>query len=173
MCDCIETDAMMEGEDGATTITWEELQEIEPRHEGQKPKKDFVKTTTSFRYFMEELRVFYRNKFAYHHQQAKIQEEDVRVINMLALIPYNYPAMYDLSVYDYSALPPVLDVMPDVCATIEDFSENWNNRPWREHQSRYWVQMGVTLFGMVLYIHIDNVRDISASERRKLKKADG
>ena len=55
MCDCIETDVMMEGEDGATAITWEELKEIEPQHEGQKLKKDLIKTTTSFCHFMEEL----------------------------------------------------------------------------------------------------------------------
>ena len=64
----------------------------------------------------------------------------------------------------------LLNVTPDCCATIEDFSESWNNRPWREHQSQYWVQMGVTLFGMMLFIHIDNLHDISKQDRVKLKK---
>ena len=63
---------MLEGQGDDVKIDWEELRELEPRAEGQKAKKDFVKVNTTFAYFMEEFRRFYRSKFAYHHQQAKI-----------------------------------------------------------------------------------------------------
>ena len=151
-------------------ISWEELKEIEPRVEGQKKKKDFVPTTTTFKRFMEAFGDFFRPKFCYHHQQSKIMDDDIRIVKELALLSYQYPKEYDLSVYDYSDMPELSDVMPDTCADIEDFSENWKVQLWKEHQSRYWVQIGVTLFGMVLFIHIDNVRDITQDERTKLKK---
>ena len=53
---------------------------------------------------------------------------------------------------------------------IQDFSENGSIKPKNEHQSRYFCEVGYTLYGVVLRIHIDDAGNITDEEREKLRK---
>ena len=55
-----------------------------------------------------------------------------------------------------------------VVNSIQDFSENWGIHPKREHQSKYFSDVGVTVYVSVLYIHIDDLKNISEEEREEL-----
>ena len=57
-------------------------------------------------------------------------------------------------------------------ASVQDFSENLVIEVKLEHQSKYYSQVGVTLYGKVCFFHIEDVKDsyISAKEKAQLIK---
>lgn len=128
----------------AWLIRWEEYQKVEySRKDGSTAEKDdFVVVNTTFQSFLEHFSGFWRT-FATHHQTAKLQDDDIRFIKN----------------------NPVRGVVSDV----EDFSENDAIQPKREHASRYFSEVGYTLFGMVLTGHLDDFKNIREAEREELR----
>ena len=86
---------------------------------------------STFQKFLEHFSGFWR-KFAIHHQTAKLQDDDIRWVK----------------------LNPERGTVSDV----EDFSENDHIKPKREHASRYFSEVGYTLFGMVMTGHLDDFK---------------
>lgn len=126
-------------------IRWEEYQKIEyTRKDGSvKDKYDLVVVNTTFQQFLEHFAAYWRT-FQIHHQTAKLQDDDIR----------------------YVKLNPQRGVVSDV----EDFSENDHIQPKREHASRYFTEVGYTLFGMVLTGHLDDFANIGEDEREELRE---
>jgi hypothetical protein len=52
-------------------------------------------------------------------------------------------------------------------ASVQDFSENLTIEVKLEHQSKYYSQLGVTLYGKVCFFHVEDVRDTYMSEQEK------
>ena len=125
-------------------IRWEEYQKIEYRRkDGSVAEKwDFVVVNTTFQKFLEHFSEFWCT-FAVHHQTAKLQDDDIRFIKQ----------------------NPERGTVSDV----EDFSENDHIKPMREHASRYFSEVGYTLFGMVLTGHLDDFKNIGTEDREELR----
>ena len=63
-----------------------------------------------------------------------------------------------------------------ICCDVEDFSQNGKIQPKREHLSRYFSEVGYTLYGMILTANIDdftNISDVNREELRELLEAKG
>jgi hypothetical protein len=58
-------------------------------------------------------------------------------------------------------------------ACVQDFSENYTVEVAMEHQSKYYHNISVTLYGIIGYFHIDDLRDsfASAAKRNEMKDA--
>ena len=134
----------IEVDSNAWLIRWEEYQKIEyKRKDGSVAEKwDFVVVNTTFQKFLEHFSNFWRT-FAIHHQTAKLQDDDIR----------------------YIKLNPERGVVSDV----EDFSENDHIKPMREHASRYFSEVGYTLYGMVLTGHLDDFKNLEEDKREELR----
>jgi hypothetical protein len=83
-----------------------------------------------------------------HHQCAKLQGYDIKITRQTATIP----------------LSPL--AKPDTVIAIEDFG--YGIRPWWEHQSRYFSSLGVTLYGIIIYINIDSCLHLTEEQRDEL-----
>lgn len=135
----------IEYDSSAWLIRWEEYQTIEyTRKDGSvADKQDFVVVNTTFQQFIESFAGYWR-QFAIHHQTAKLQEDDIKWVRT------------------HPERGTVVDV--------EDFSENGHIQPKREHASRYFSEVGYTLYGMVLTGHLDDFKNIGDSEREELRQ---
>lgn len=126
-------------------IRWEEYKSVEYRRKDGSiaEKKDFVVSNTTFQAFLDHFAQFWR-RFCIHHQTAKLQDDDIRWVKE----------------------NPIRGVVSDV----EDFSENDHIQPKREHATRYFTEVGYTLYGMILTGHIDDFRNIADEHRAELKE---
>ena len=52
-------------------------------------------------------------------------------------------------------------------ASVQDFSENLTIEVKLEHQSKYYSQLGVTLYGKVCFFHVEDIRDSYMSRKDK------
>ena len=77
------------------------------------------------------------------HQVAKLQGEDMRYIKTHPRRGF-------------------------VC-DVEDFSQNGNIKPKREHVSRYFSDVGYTLYGLILTGHLDDFKNITLTDREQLR----
>ena len=99
---------------------------------------------TTFQAFLDHFSDKVWPKLRVHHQIAKLQSADIRYIKE--------------------------HVDRGSCCDIEDFSQNGTIKPKREHVSRYFSEVGYTLYGMILTGHIDDFNNISHEEREDLRK---
>ena len=129
----------------AHLIRWERYEEIKAyRKDGSElKKKDFVVVNTSFQVFLEHFGEKVWPKLRVHHQISKIQSEDIRFVKT--------------------------HVTRGTCCDIEDFSQNGSIKPKREHVSRYFSEVGYTLYGMILTGHLDDFKNITEREREELR----
>ena len=59
---------------------------------------------------------------------------------------------------------------PHEHAIPERRSQNGNIQPKREHVSRYFSEVGYTLYGMILTAHLDDFTNIGVTEREELRE---
>lgn len=125
-------------------IRWEEYKPIQyTRKDGSNAeKKDFVVVNTTFQEFLLHFKDFWK-RFAIHHQTAKLQDDDIRWIK--------------------------LNPERGRVSSIEDFSENDHIQPKREHATRYFTEVGYTLYGMVMTGHLDDFKNISEEHLTELR----
>ena len=140
LCSCFDYD------DKAHLIRWEEYQTITgTRKDGSEfEKKDFVVVNTTYQAFLDHFSSKVWPKLRVHHQIASLQTTDIKHIKT----------------------HPTLHVVCDV----EDFSQNGNIQPKREHVSRYFSEVGYTLYGMILTAHLDDFTNIANAEREELRE---
>jgi len=140
-CECVEEDEGMDH----LTIKWEKCEKIEHRtRDGTtKNKRDFV--TISQGSISEFLQHFTQcwPKFVLHLDTGKWQSAEALLLKT----------------------PP-----RGVVGAVQDFSENLSIEPKREHQSRHYAQVSVTLCGTMFYINVDDAKHIDEAERNRLKK---
>ena len=139
LCPCFDFD------DDNRLIRWEEYAEIKYKRKDntELKKKDFVVVNTTFQVFIEHFGTKVWPKLRVHHQIAKLQSEDIRFVKTHVL-------------------------RGNVC-DVEDFSQNGSIKPKREHVSRYFSEVGYTLYGMILTGHLDDFKNISETEREELR----
>ena len=138
LCSCFDYD------DQGFLIKWEEYQTITgTRKDGsQFERKDFVVVNTTFQTFLDHFNLWVWPKLRVHHQIASLQTTDIKYIKT--------------------------HVDRGVCCDVEDFSQNGTIQPKREHVSRYFSEVGYTLYGMILTAHIDDLTNIAAAQQEEL-----
>ena len=143
-CEEVEEDLEDEGMDHLT-IKWEKYDTIEykTRDGIVKNKRDFVTISNgSISEFLQHFRAYWP-RFVLHLDCGKWQSAEALLLKT----------------------PP-----RGVVGAVQDFSENLSVEPKREHQSRYYAQVSITLYGTMFYINVDDLENISEDERKKLKK---
>lgn len=125
-------------------IRWEEYQTVQyTRKDGSvADKQDFVVVNTTFQVFLQHFAGYWK-QFSIHHQTAKLQEDDIRHVR--------------------------LNPERGLTVSVEDFSENDHIKPKREHASRYFSEVGYTLYGMVLTGHLDDFKNIDEDQREEIR----
>ena len=139
LCSCFDYD------DEAHKIKWEEYQTITgQRKDGSGfEKKDFVDVCTTYQVFLNHFSSVVWPALRKHHQTAVLQSTDIKYIK-------THPSV-------------------GVAVDIEDFSQNGKIQPKREHVSRYFAEVGYTLYGMILTAHLDDFTNISHNKREELR----
>jgi len=108
-----------------------------------KQKTDFVPREMPYADW-EKLLIAYWPKFMLHHDVGKWQDDEAHYLKT--------------------------HVTRGTTFEIEDFAENYHIERKREHQSFYFCEIGVTLFGCMLRICVEDLSDeyLGAGEKQKL-----
>jgi len=127
-------------------IKWERWEEIRyTRKDGSEgAKKDFVTVRTPLSELLQEMATFFE-KFIQHHECAKYQDEDWQDLK------YKLPC--------------------GCCVSVQDFAENYTHVDRQQHQSKYWTEVQSTVYPLVMRFQLDDLTNVSASEKEKLHKA--
>lgn len=107
-----------------------------------KQKKDFVPVQVPFSEFEDELRKYWA-KFMLHHDVGKWQDDET--VHLKSHVDRG-------STFE-----------------IQDFGENYHIERKREHQTFYFCEIGVTLYGCMLRIRVEDLHDEYLGEGEKQK----